>query len=657
MTAMPSFHDVSPAYRLAALPKVPRGTTVEQFSSRNKKGLNDDAGWSLYKDAQGRDVLFDAVGPGCIRSWWATGVSAKRKLLFFFDDEDKPRLRLTEQQLFSGEHPLFPAPLSSFTPTGRHQGLRSCGNCFVPIPYSGRLRIATGPGVGPAFYHIITESYPAGSVKIPDFVNADRTQPGGAKPTAALKRLFKSHKPGPAKKRNDAVVLRESIASLKPSQRTYYGRGRAGWPDRPHWQAIHRDGAGTVERLCVSFPAEPAVRNNLYVEVFCDNQLTPTIFAPVDLLFANVGEAVAIDTPTIVTELSKDGATMTGHLLLPQPFWKNYRVRLINYRAGEPIENLAVQAVVSRDVQPQDRAGYLVALAREGLTTTGRDWVFEQLRGSGTFVGVVHSMAYDHNCEGDEHFFLDGSQSPAFHGTGTEDYYLTCFWPNLHVQFPFGGHVGDIGLRGEELNVPFQHLPSCYFRWHLEAPIPFYSQADLRIQHGSISDIHSEYRSLAFCYVHPQTRLQRTDTLDVASPASEAAHNYTAPGSRTFSLTSQYEADDTRSLTTDTGRKHHGEPITFTLTIDPNNAGVRLRRRLDQKLGQQLADIFVNGQYLGRWYWPDQNPWKRWVDDDLEIPAAITAGQDTLEIRIEPEPRDGKPCWNDFHYEAYIHAS
>jgi hypothetical protein len=63
----------------------------------------------------------------------------------------------------------------------------------------------------------------------------------------------------------------------------------------------------------------------------------------------------------------------------------------------------------------------------------------------------------------------------------------------------------------------------------------------------------------------------------------------------------------------------------------------------------------VNGKTLGRWYWPDQNMWKRWVDDDLDIPAAMTAGKKTLEIHIEPEPRDGKACWNDFRYEALVY--
>ena len=33
---------------------------------------------------------------------------------------------------------------------------------------------------------------------------------------------------------------------------------------------------------------------------------------------------------------------------------------------------------------------------------------------------------------------------PQIHGTGTEDYYLACLWPNPNYNKPFAGCVGDI---------------------------------------------------------------------------------------------------------------------------------------------------------------------------------------------------------------------
>ena len=44
--------------------RVPPQVLVLQTSSRNKKGVNGDADWPLYKDARGDDVVFEAAGPG-----------------------------------------------------------------------------------------------------------------------------------------------------------------------------------------------------------------------------------------------------------------------------------------------------------------------------------------------------------------------------------------------------------------------------------------------------------------------------------------------------------------------------------------------------------------------------------------------------------------
>jgi len=44
------------------------------------------------------------------------------------------------------------------------------------------------------------------------------------------------------------------------------------------------------------------------------------------------------------------------------------------------------------------------------------------------------------------------------------------------------------------------------------------------------------------------------------------------------------------------------EPVERVLKIDPGNAGVRLRRTLDQSLGPQRADVTVDGAPAGVWY-------------------------------------------------------
>ena len=54
------------------------------------------------------------------------------------------------------------------------------------------------------------------------------------------------------------------------------------------------------------------------------------------------------------------------------------------------------------------------------------------------------------------------------------------------------------------------HVPASYFRYHLEAPIPFLASVDARIQHGGRSDVLSEYRSLGIAYLRKAERLVQT---------------------------------------------------------------------------------------------------------------------------------------------------
>ena len=65
-------------------------------------------------------------------------------------------------------------------------------------------------------------------------------------------------------------------------------------------------------------------------------------------------------------------------------------------------------------------------------------------------------------------------------------------------------------------------------------------------------------------------------------------------GTRTY----QYEGAADTVEVTDNGRAHRGTSQ-FTLTISPLNSGVLLRRRFDQTIANQRADVIVDGQPVG----------------------------------------------------------
>ena len=75
-------------YSLDYLPVITNDVQVLQFSSRNKTGFNGDSDHYLYEDDKGDTVVFDATGPGCIKSFWGTDVQGITILKFYFDDEE-----------------------------------------------------------------------------------------------------------------------------------------------------------------------------------------------------------------------------------------------------------------------------------------------------------------------------------------------------------------------------------------------------------------------------------------------------------------------------------------------------------------------------------------------------------------------------------------
>lgn len=100
-----------------------------------------------------------------------------------------------------------------------------------------------------------------------------------------------------------------------------------------------------------------------------------------------------------------------------------------------------------------------------------------------------------------------------------------------------------------------------------------------------------------------------------------------------------------RTTVTDNGRAFGaGGSSTFTMKIDPRNTGIRLTRRLDPTVAGQRADIVVDGTVVAHWA-PNRAPVGpaphqqsarpssgQWLDESVELPAAVTAGRGELTL-------------------------
>ena len=160
---------------------------------------------------------------------------------------------------------------------------------------------------------------------------------------------------------------------------------------------------------------------------------------------------------------------------------------------------------------------------------------------------------------------------------------------------------------------------------------------------------------MGFYYLRKRPVLRQTDFIDVANEASEKAHGYKATDSKmTEELAAAYEGNANETMVRDRGRTHAGGEIVFSAAVEPNNDGVRLRRRLDQSVGRQAADVYVDGQFAGTWYHPDQNTFLRWYDSEFDLPADLTRGKAALNVRLVVKKDQGFGPFNDFQYEVLV---
>jgi hypothetical protein len=116
----------------------------------------------------------------------------------------------------------------------------------------------------------------------------------------------------------------------------------------------------------------------------------------------------------------------------PMPFARNAVVQIVN-GSGIPIQGGKIEVSYARDsslatrLNPDGDIGYFHASYNRSQPATQQDYVFLDTPGRGLFVGVTHTMRGTQGgsrgyLEGNERVYNDNILSPAWHGTGTEDF-------------------------------------------------------------------------------------------------------------------------------------------------------------------------------------------------------------------------------------------
>jgi Protein of unknown function (DUF2961) len=117
----------------------------------------------------------------------------------------------------------------------------------------------------------------------------------------------------------------------------------------------------------------------------------------------------------------------------PMPFAENAVIKIVN-GSGVPIQGGKIEVrhvpepAIASHLAPNGDTGYFHATHNQTETVSGQDYIFLDTPGRGVFYGVVHTMRGEHGnqrgyLEGNERVYNDNLLSPAWNGTGTEDFY------------------------------------------------------------------------------------------------------------------------------------------------------------------------------------------------------------------------------------------
>jgi hypothetical protein len=380
---------------------------------------------------------------------------------------------------------------------------------------------------------------------------------------------------------------------------------------------------------------------NLTLQIFFDGEQNPSVDAPAGLFFG-IGTMINSRFQSLPVGVSAEQNAM--YCYFPMPFKKSFEIKLINENSHE-MEGINLE-VFYKPVSKEylETAGYFkTQYNREYPPKPNQDYSILETSGKGKYVGVVLEVKDTDNnlwLEGDERFYIDGSRTPSFYGTGTEDYFNGAWYFN---RGPFGlATHGFTAIDGADRTL---------YRFHLSDPVFFNQHARLGIEHGPVNDIFADYQSLAFYYLKDEEGFLLTDEIDIGDNTSEQDHKYQVNGpallqnERSF----QYEGDSDREIITETGYYIDGS-TEFEVTVIPGNP-VRIKRMFDYAIKDQRADVYVDDQFVGTWYSNGSNTSKRWREEFFMVPAEFVKSKSKIKLRFDAAY--GNYNWSEFYYWIY----
>ena len=433
-------------------------------SSYDRTGGNEDKGQYDRILPNGRKLVLDAKGPGCVQRLWGTGMSANDRLLFFFDGETSPRLNASLRDLIYWQKRFpFVAP---FRPDGS-------AVTYFPLPFEKSLRIeAEGPK--PIYYQVTWRKFPKGTIveAYPGTFTQEQTNMIFAAGEAWLESQFAA----------DDLSLQWHTQSVAVAS--------------GDTASLHVPGRGVVRNFVIDFGLrddDRILHHNIalrqtQLRVSWDGRDEPSVICPLGPFFCNAWR----QTDFASQPMSSSNGVFRCRF--PMPFLEGALFELKN--GG--LSQLAVTIKVGVSPLPDEKSEpirYFHAnwSSSQASGAERRSHTILRTRGKGHYVGCALSTESGQAgwlvLEGDETIRVDGEKTPSHLGTGLEDYFNDC-WYYLH------------GLQSHPWHGLLEFVPyrCLQYRFHNVDAIPFRKSFDMTFERGHGSEIPARFESVAYWY-------------------------------------------------------------------------------------------------------------------------------------------------------------
>jgi hypothetical protein len=475
--ARDAYSELADLWSLAEL----RSARTKQVSSTDPLGGNDDHNHFVRTMSEGSYVLADLTGPGVVTRIWVTGSEknlTSARIRFRFDDRDGPTIDRPVTEFFGGNEFPFLNPLVG-------DESRSSGGyyCYVPFPYRSRCVIDLhGFELDRVYYNVTYREFEGGAsvesftLPLPD---------GPAESLKAVLAQWTSPGRDPKAEEPSSVTRRHRMRHLRPgSQHTFFREA----------------GAGQIAAIKIHLQSDLGdAMKDVWIKAYWDGLDEPAIEAPLGLFFCTYGGAG--DFRSLLVGRNRQEL----YCFLPMPFIKGAQLALFN-RGEEPVAIPEISVMVTEPRVVRKPLGRLHALYHsDSSTDSWESFPWLKRRSSGHFIGVSTltrggsgGFAY---LEGDETIRVDGEATPSILGTGMEDYFNAGYY---YRHGPFALPLHGCPLREDEGGVTGS------YRFHVLDSVPFSSQIEALLEHGSNNTFRGHYESVAFWYEKPGSFLSET---------------------------------------------------------------------------------------------------------------------------------------------------